>query len=136
MRSAHIYLRDDKTPAIVAAMHRNIAGIYYEQEDPIVVSAWREPDALPNALWAALKRYSVQDRNLRDAKRLEWPSYRASRCRSVREFESTYLCITVDPVNEAEIIFSAEAKPFEEDDITFRVIFQRSAEDIERAGDC
>src|SRR5580658_5727022 len=121
LKQAHIYLVDDAKPAIVAAMHHNAAGIFYEQDEVVVVVDWRQSSPLVAALRSALERFSFRDRNLRDSKRSEWPAYRASGCRSVQEFESSYICITVRPANEAEIIYIAEARPLGEEEIRLSV---------------
>jgi hypothetical protein len=125
LKETHIYLADDTKPAIVAAMHHNRDGIRYEQDEAVVVSGWRESSALVAALHSALQRFSFHDRNLRDSKLTEWPAYRASRCRSVRGFQSSYLCISVRPANEAELIYVAEAQPLDEEEISLSVTANR-----------
>ncbi len=125
LREAHIYLAEDTNPAIVAAMHHNRDGIRFEQDEAVVVSDWRSSGTLVPALRAALQRFSCLDRNLRDTKLLEWAAYRASRCRSVRDFQSSYLCISVRPANEAELFYIAEARPLDEEEITLSVTASR-----------
>ena len=85
-RQAHIYLPEDDRLAIVAPMNYNAAGIYYEQADAIVVASWRDTAAIAGAMRSALQQFVFRDLNLRDCKKTDWPSYRASGCRSVREF--------------------------------------------------
>jgi hypothetical protein len=131
LRGAHIYLAGSGKPAIVAALHHNVAGIAYEQETPTVVADWRDGAALAAALRSALGGFSVKDRDLRGLKKTEWPAYRASTCASVREFERTYLCIFVGPVNEAEHAYDAHAQPHGEDDITLHVTLTRHSSDVE-----
>jgi hypothetical protein len=121
LKQARIFLADDQKPAIVAAMHYNAAGINYEQDEAVAITGWRESLQLVAALRSALERFSFRDRNLRDSKRSEWPAYRASGCRSIREFESSYFCISVHPANEAEIIYIAEARPLGEEEISLSV---------------
>jgi hypothetical protein len=133
LKEAHIYLAEDTKPAIVAAMHHNRDGIRYEQDEAVVVPDWRASGTLVPALRSALQRFSFLDRNLRDSKLSEWGAYRASRCRSVREFQSSYFCISVRPANEAELFYIAEARPLDEDEITLSVTASRhDDEDIGR----
>src|SRR5436190_18468631 len=103
LRCARIYLGATAKEAIVAALHFNSAGISFEQDGPAVIANWRQALELGVALRLALGRFSLQERNLRDLKKTEWPSYRASSSRSVREFEATYICISVQALNEAEL---------------------------------
>jgi hypothetical protein len=125
LKEAHIYLADETRPAVVAAMHHNRDGIRYEQDEAVVVPGWRDYAALVPALRSALQRFSFLDRNLRDSKRSDWAAYRASRCRSVRDFESSYLCISVRPANEAELLYIAEARPLDEEEISLSVTASR-----------
>jgi len=129
LQRAHIYL--GAKDAIVAALHHNSAGIYFEQEGPAVIADWRQPLALGIALRDALERLSPQERNLRDFKKTEWPSYRASCSRSVREFESTYALISVQSVNEAALFYDACTQPHGDDDITLHVTLNRYGPDEE-----
>lgn len=119
LRRAHIYLARGK-PSIVAAMHFNSAGIYFEQEDPFVSEAsdWGE---LGMSLDSSLSRFSFREANLRDSMKTDWPSFRSSRCRSVREFEEIYLRIAVCALNDSELLYDACCQPRGESDITFHV---------------
>ena len=121
LRCARIFLAENRQ-AIVAAMHFNSAGIYYEQDDPSVIESWRDGLALAGSLRSSLARLSLREENLRD--KTDWSSYRASRCRSVREFESLYLCIQVMALNEAELFYDAHSQPCGENDITLHIDHQ------------
>lgn len=131
LRCARIYLGATAKEAIVAALHHNSAGISFEQEGPAVIANWRQAPALGVALRLALERFSPQERNLRDLKKTEWPSYRASGSRSVRLFETTYTCISVQAMNEAELFYDAFARPHGEEDITLHVTLNRHGPDEE-----
>jgi len=107
-------------------MHHNLAGLCYEQDESAILPDWREPLSLPPALLSALQRFSFRDCNLRDRKSSDWTAYRASQCRSVREFERSYLRITVRPANDAELCYIAEAKPLDESEVTLRITLDRT----------
>ena len=130
-RRAHIYLGARVKEAIVAALHHNSAGISFEQDDPAVVADWRQGPGLAAALRLALERFSPQERDLRGYKRTEWPSYRVSNSRSLREFEATYICIGVQALNGAEFFYDAEAYPPGEEDIALHVTLNRYGPDEE-----
>jgi len=117
LRRAHIYLAEGNRPAVVSPVHYNAEGIYYEQNDPIVLPEWRSSRGLAAALDAALRRFSLRDQNLREHKKTDWPSHLVSQCHSVREFENTYLRIDVQAVNDAELFFNASVQPRGEPDI-------------------
>jgi hypothetical protein len=123
LRLAHLYLAENK-PAIIAAMHFNSAGIYYEQKNPLVDES-RDWGVLVLSLRSALDRFSFREANLRAGKKTDWPSYRTSRCRSVRQFEELYLCITVRALNDAELFYDASCQPRGESEITLHVMLNR-----------
>ena len=129
-RRARVHLAEGKS-GIVSAVHFNSAGIYYEQDERSVLADWRDGAVLPAALRASLHRFAFREANLRNQKKTDWPSYRASRCRSVREFEGLYLHIEVRAINEAELFYDAYSKPPGEDDITLHVTVNRYASDQE-----
>ncbi len=128
LRRAHIYLAQGNRPAIVSPVHYNAAGIYYEQNDPVVLPEWRG-SGLAVALYSSLGRFSMRDQNLREYKKTDWPSYLVSHCRSVREFESAYLCIDVKAANEAELFFDASIQPRGEPDISLHTTINAHAPD-------
>jgi hypothetical protein len=129
LRRANVYMAENR-PAIFAAMHFNSAGICYEQENPLVQQA-ADQGALSALLRTSLAQFSFLAANLRDRKSADWPSYKASRCRSIREFESQYTCIGVTAVNEAELFYDASCQPHGEHDIKLHVTLNRHAEDGE-----
>ena len=133
IRQARVFLPGDDQPAIVSPLHYNAAGIHYEQAEPIVVASWRDAAPLAVALRLALRQFVFCDRNLRESKKTDWPAYRASGCRSVREFERQFLCLSVRAVNEAELFYDAEARPRGEKQITLHVLLNRYHQDNEFA---
>lgn len=87
---------------VVAAMHQNLAGIYYEQADALVLGGAPAPAELGAAFRAAFDRFSVRDADLGDAKKSDWPAYRASGARSLKEFERAFrpvACYGLNPSN-------------------------------------
>ena len=134
LRRAHIYFAQGGRPAIVSAMHCNAAGILYEQQEPLVLPRWREDRGLAVALRSSLQRFSMRDENLRGYKKTDWPSYLASHCHSVREFEHAYLCIAVQALNEAELFYDASVQPYGEAEISLHVVINAHEpnEEVER----
>ena len=130
LRSALVYLAENE-PGIVAAMHFNSPGIYYEQDEPFVLKTWREGATLAALLCGSLVRFSFREANLRDSKKTDWRSYQASRCRSVREFENLCLLIQIRALNEAELFYEAYSQPAGEKDITLHVTLNRYSPDEE-----
>jgi hypothetical protein len=113
-------------PAIIAALYRS-HGIWTEQDSPEVLTEWREPERLAAAAPRAIERFSVKDVDLRNKKLTDWPSFRASRFRTVRAFQSTYNSIWLESLNEAELFYDASMEPWDEPDIVLHVTISRGA---------
>jgi hypothetical protein len=131
LKSAALYLPLKPSTAIAAAYHVNDAGIYYEQEEAITIPNWRDPVELARSVRAALERYSRKDRNLRDSRRSEWPAFRISECRSVKEFESSYQRIKIMAVNQAELFYRASLEPQQTGGLELATLLNRHASDAE-----
>jgi len=131
VRAARIYVADPAKPAIVAALHRTHHSVWTEQDSPEVVTDWREPEKLAAAVRRAIERFSVKDVDLRHKKLTDWPSFRASRFRTVRAFQSTYNSIWLKSLNEAELFYDASMEPWDEPDIALHVTISRGALDAE-----
>jgi hypothetical protein len=130
LRFARIFLASADKPAIIAAMYYNAAGIYYEQENPLVLPGWRER-GLAAGLRSLLGQFQMRDKDLWDTKKTDPPSYVASRCRSVRQFENEFFCIDVHALNEAELLYDASVTPHGEPDISLHVTLNRHRADDE-----
>jgi hypothetical protein len=97
-----------------------------------VVEQWRSCEVLGAAAREVLARFCRKDRNLSGSKLTDWPAFKASGLRSVKQFEASYLRIHVMAVNEAALIFEATAFPPKESEITLRVTFTKgnSSEEV------
>jgi hypothetical protein len=131
LRVALLYLPESGGAAIVAPMHVNSGGICFEQDEPLRIDDWRTPSQLIPALRSALECFSPRERNLREVKKTDWPSYRASGCAWVRDFEQSYLCVNVRAVNEAEKFYEASANPHGESDLSLHATLNRNASNRE-----
>ena len=94
------------TRFIVAAMHQNNAGIYYEQPDPVVVEV-RQPADLGVAFRAAFDAFSRKDRDLSTMKKSDWPAFRASGLKSMKAFERDYTAIQCHGLNPSNAVVRA-----------------------------
>jgi hypothetical protein len=98
-RALNIYMSLARERVLVVAMHQNLAGIYYEQDDPVVLGTWPEPVELGKAFRAAFDRFSVVDADLRSRKLTDWPAFRASGEGSVGAFKARYVTLSCLALN-------------------------------------
>ena len=94
---ATLYFLPEKT--IVTPVYVNDAGIHYEQDTPIMIDRPLSSDELGKLAVAALITFAIKDRNLRDTKKTDWPSFKVSGIKSVRAFESAAIRLSVGTVN-------------------------------------
>jgi hypothetical protein len=130
LRNAHIYAAAGR-PTIIAPIYFH-SSADYEQDNPLVVDSGEWEEVVPQ-LRTALGMFTFRETNLRDRRLTDWPAYRASKLRSVRQFQDLYLRIGVCAVNDAELFYYATCQPPGEDDITLQVTLNRYGDDDEIA---
>lgn len=83
-------------------MHQNFAGIYYEQSEPVLIQGKPSAEELGSTFRNAFDEFSIKDVNLRETKRSDWPSFKASYLRTPKEFERSFRlihCVSGDASN-------------------------------------
>ncbi len=132
IRAARLFLADTTKPAIVAAMHqRERNGMWFEQEAPEMLVEWRDEQKLAAAVRRAIERFSYKFVDFRSHKKSDWPAFRASKCRSMNDFERIYDRIWIKSLNEAELFYEASLDPRGEDDLSLHVVINRYQHDAE-----
>lgn len=106
-RSVQMYFGDTST--IVAPMHCNASAIYYEQAIVLTIAGQPSPVALGNAFAEAFGSFSLSTRDPSQEKRSDWPSFKASGCRSISDFESRYLPVSCNSLNASNAVVRASA---------------------------
>lgn len=104
--AVQLYFSEDVV--IVAATHRNLAGIYFEQAGGTVRMAG-VPSAheLGQAFQAAFRSFSMMEADLRNAKGTDWPAFKASGARSIRQFNDTFRTVSCYSLNPSNAIVRA-----------------------------
>ena len=121
IRGVHLYL--STATVIVAPIHQNLDGIYYEQPSPLVIAEPVSPAQLGAAFRGGFDSFSVQDKDLATAKRSDWPAFRASGVGTLKEFERLFRpmrCYGLDASNA--VVRASMAHP-SQDDIELSVSF-------------
>jgi hypothetical protein len=93
VRRCTLYLAENR-PAIVAPVCYNSAGTYFESNEPTILSDWRDLEELAITVGGVLAQFSFKEANLREHKRSDWPSYRASKCHSIGS-SNHFICALV-----------------------------------------
>nr|WP_314857654.1 hypothetical protein [uncultured Undibacterium sp.] len=92
---------------IIAAMHQNFAGIYYEQLTPFVIQGKPTAEQLGSAFRDAFNGFSIKDANLSGFNRSDWPAFKASDLHTVKEFERRFKSISCVSCNSSNAVVRA-----------------------------
>lgn len=86
-----LYFLPSSKKLVLAPMYRNFESLDYEQEktEVVPIDGPISFEELGRHAREALLRCERKDRNLRGYKASEWPAYRASGMKSIRQFEKT-----------------------------------------------
>ena len=132
LRQAHIFLPNEDRPAILVPLYHTGDGWIVEQSHPTLLSEWREPVALAQGVRSVLQQFALKRMQIRGGGSARKSStFRASGCRTLRDFESTYLRITVCAQGESELHFDAYTRPHYEDEIELRTTLDLCGLDVE-----
>ena len=92
----NIYFSELRGEVILATTAINFADIYYEQDDGAIAYPMDvNTEQLGTAIQTGLSRFIRADRNLRTAKKTEWPAFLASCAKTVRAFEKSTIYVGV-----------------------------------------
>ncbi len=108
---ARVFIAKSDERTIVATIHQNELGVWYEDESPTVLEPASSAEQVGRAVREAMRKTSVRPKDLRSHKLTDWPCFKASRLRSVRQFEDRYIAIRVRGANEANIIAVVTGSP-------------------------
>ena len=127
-----IYISDKQKQLIIAPKHENDAGIIYEQDKCLVTENPMNLSELGKEVINYLNLFSIKDVNLRDTKSSDWPAFKNSKVKSIREFKQEYICISIESVNNSNLILQIEGKPYNGSELTINshISFHANNEEI------
>lgn len=110
-KSVSIYISYLHGQIIICPRHQNNAGIKYEQDLCSLLELPVDPSALGDEVLRNFHLYSLNDKNVRDQKRTDWPAFKFSTLKTVKSFEDSYFFVDISGNNESNLILTIEA-PF------------------------
>lgn len=105
IRCVFLYFSADRV--IVAAAYQSAAGICHEQPEPALIQGPPSAARLGDAFQTAFRKFSMKDTNLQGMRKSDWPAYRASGSRSLKEFERTFRPMTCHGLNASNATVQA-----------------------------
>ena len=134
-RHAVVYMDRSGDTAIIVPLHYNGAGGFlFEDVEPIVIRTPNDPESLGTTIKRALMASAIRPESAdRIGKLTDWPAFKSSRKKSVRQFESAFIRIDVSGMNEANLFYNIEGWPDKNAEV--RVLASASAFRPEELGE-
>lgn len=131
IKSISIFATGKYQHLIVVPQYENVAGIIYEQETCTEMPINADASDLGNAVIENLNRYAVNERNLRDMKKTDWPAFKSGKSNSVTLFEREYVRVSIYAVNASNESFKITGYPYKDSELVVTAHFSLPAEKSE-----
>jgi hypothetical protein len=99
---ARVFISKSGSPAIVVGMQVDERDLWYEHENPVILRHPFTAEDLGNAVAQEMRKTNRRATKL-EKKITEWPAFKASGLRSLRKFEESFIEISVQSVNAANL---------------------------------
>jgi len=109
--NAHIYIRRDAGRAILVTVHTNQDGIGFEHDTPTTIESPIAPDRLGDVARSAASATDKRDKQLRNMKPTDWPAYRSSGAKSVRQFQEEFIALQMAAANDSNLVYVITGRP-------------------------
>lgn len=104
-----LYVCAELNTILIAPHYVDQSWVRYEQEEIEEVAFHDADAALGQAIKRNLKLFAKKNMSSEKRKPKDWPAYKASKLKTIKEFKKKYYRISVNGVNEANIILVFEA---------------------------
>ena len=94
-----LFVSKSQNKIIVVPVYELSLGLYCEQETPIVLPFDSPIEEIGQLAKASLIKCEKASKDLRAMKESDWPAYKASRAKSLKEFKSNYVGIWIQTIN-------------------------------------
>jgi hypothetical protein len=113
---AHVFISRSEETAVIATLHFNgKGGILFEENQPVVLLSPLTPIILGQAILDALRRTTIGQLNSSAMQKLtDWPAFKASKAKSVRQFEQNFIRILVSGANDVNLVYVIDGEPFKD----------------------
>jgi hypothetical protein len=100
---ARVFIGRVGSPVIVVGMHMDEHDVWYEDDNPTTLNKPFTAEDIGTAVAEAMRKTDRKARNTSDSKLTDWPAFKASGLRTVRRFEESFVEISVEGANAANM---------------------------------
>lgn len=127
----NLYISDHYSQIIFAPNHQTKDGIYYEQEKCCGSEFLINNEELGQTILSCLSVFSIKDLDLTQFKQSDWPAYKHSRSKTIKDFKSCYRLISITGANEYNLVFNAEAFLNYTEEVSVKIVFSSNEQEKE-----
>lgn len=103
-------LSEEYRKILIAPFFVDESWLRYEQEDVEVLSFDVTDELLGESIKRSLKNFAEKNKYLTKRNLTDWPAFKASKLKTVKEFEKKYSRISISGLNEANIFLAMDAE--------------------------
>lgn len=130
IKSVSIYASSKHGQIIFAPMSQNLAGIRYEQEECFQQDFPISDLLLGETALKYFELFNLKDKNLRDHKSTDWPAFKHSKVKAVRNFEADYIRVSMTGLDENNHTLKIEGLPYKDSDLSVTSMISAHTEPI------
>lgn len=126
-----VYMSKESDKILIAPIFVDESWIHYEQEEIETLSFDVNNDTLGESIKCSLNKFAERNADLTKRNKKDWPAFKASNLKTVKEFESKFSRISITGLNEANLILAFDAETKSKNDINLRTTISAYADNIE-----
>jgi hypothetical protein len=107
--------RHDETAIVVTLHYNGQGGILFEDEHPVLFRGPLDATILGHETGVALYRTEIRPSvSFAERKPKDWPAFRASKVKTIRQFEQDFIAIQLQGANEMNLFYVIEGYPYKD----------------------
>jgi hypothetical protein len=123
-----VYLSKEYNKILIAPFFVDESWLHYEQEEIESIRFDVNDESLGESIKRNLKKFSEKNADLTKRNMKDWPAFKASNLKTVKEFEAKFSRISIAGLNEANLILAFDAETKSKDEIDLRTTISAYAD--------
>ena len=127
-KSITVYLSKEYQSILIVPMHVDKSWVHYEQEEIQNIKFEASFEEIGQSLKNSLNKFCEKETNFTYRNKKDWPAFKASKLKTIKEFETKYSRISISGLNESNLILAFDASTTSKDDINLRTTISAHAD--------